>query len=84
MTWKNWPQHINWLNTTLIIFVPMIGLVSSYWVSLRWQTAVFSVLYYVFAGLGIVRFDMPPPLVFFSRPAWTRKGERECARRSDI
>ena len=54
MTWNNWPQHINWLNTTLIIFVPMMGLVASYWVTLQWKTAVFSVVYYYFAGLGIV------------------------------
>ncbi len=37
MTLKNWYQHINWLNTTLIIFVPLIGLVSAYWVQLQWQ-----------------------------------------------
>ncbi|KAH8889698.1 acyl-CoA desaturase [Thozetella sp. PMI_491] len=53
MTWQNWPQHINWLNTTLIIFIPMLGMISAYWVSLQWKTAVFSVLYYYFAGLGI-------------------------------
>ena len=60
MTWNNWPEHINWLNTTLIIFVPMMGLVASYWVTLQWKTFVFSVVYYYFAGLGIVScFESP-------------------------
>ncbi|KAK9423702.1 putative Acyl-CoA desaturase [Seiridium unicorne] len=53
MTWQNWPQHINWLNTTLIIFIPILGMISAYWVSLQWKTAVFSTLYYIFAALGI-------------------------------
>lgn len=26
MTWKNWYKHINWLSTTFIIFIPLIGL----------------------------------------------------------
>jgi stearoyl-CoA desaturase (Delta-9 desaturase) len=56
MTWGNMYQHINWLNTTFIIFIPMLGLVSSYWVPLRLQTAIFSIAYYFFAGLGISRF----------------------------
>ncbi len=55
MTWKNWPQHINWLNTTLIIFTPIIGLIASNWVTLHGQTAAFSVFYYYIAALGIVR-----------------------------
>ena len=63
MTWNNWPEHINWLNTTLIIFVPMMGLVASYWVTLQWKTAVFSVVYYFFAGLGIVSCFESPLLV---------------------
>jgi len=53
ITLKNWYQHVNWLNTTFIIFIPLAGLVSSYWVPLQLKTAIFSVAYYFFAGLGI-------------------------------
>jgi stearoyl-CoA desaturase (delta-9 desaturase) len=53
MTWSNWHQHINWLNTTLIVIIPMIGLISSYWVPLHLGTAIFSVIYYFNTGLGI-------------------------------
>ncbi|KAK4231271.1 putative acyl-CoA desaturase [Podospora fimiseda] len=53
ITAKNWYKHVNWLNTTFIIFIPLTGLISSYWVPLHTKTAVFTVLYYYFAGLGI-------------------------------
>ncbi|OIW31777.1 hypothetical protein CONLIGDRAFT_660032 [Coniochaeta ligniaria NRRL 30616] len=53
ITLKNWYQHVNWLNTILIIMVPMVGLISSYWVPLRMKTLVFSVVYYFYCGLGI-------------------------------
>lgn len=53
MTWSNWPQHINWLNTTLVIFVPLAGFISAYWVPLQLKTALWAVFYYVHTGLGI-------------------------------
>jgi hypothetical protein len=62
ITWSNWYQHVNWLNTTFIIFIPLAGLVSSYWVPLRWETGLFAVAYYFFAGLGISEFAYLPLL----------------------
>lgn len=53
MTWGNWYKHVNWLNTTFIIFIPMLGFISSYWVPLKLYTAIFSVIYYFNTGLGI-------------------------------
>src|SRR5688572_29559846 len=53
ITWGNWYQHVNWLNTTFIIFVPLIGFISCYWVKLHPYTAIFAVLYYFWTGLGI-------------------------------
>lgn len=53
MTWSNWHQHINWLNTILIIGVPMMGFVASYWVPLRLNTLLFAVFYYFHCGIGI-------------------------------
>lgn len=53
ITWGNWYQHVNWLNTTFIIFVPLIGFISMYWVRLHPYTAIFAVIYYFNTGLGI-------------------------------
>ncbi|KAL1864224.1 stearoyl-CoA 9-desaturase [Diaporthe australafricana] len=53
ITLKNWHKHVNWLNVTFIIFVPILGLLSTYWVPLQWKTAVWSVIYYFNTGLGI-------------------------------
>lgn len=53
MTWKNWHQHVNWLNTILIVIVPIVGLISTYWVRANWKTVAFAVFYYFHCGLGI-------------------------------
>jgi len=53
MTWSNWYQHVNWLNTTFVVFIPMAGLIASYWVPLQLNTAIFTLIYYFNSGLGI-------------------------------
>jgi hypothetical protein len=53
ITLAHWYQHVNWLNTLFIVMVPMVGLISSYWVSPHLKTIIFAVAYYYFAGLGI-------------------------------
>ncbi|KAH8173304.1 fatty acid desaturase domain-containing protein [Sarocladium implicatum] len=53
ITWGNWYQHVNWLNTIFIVIVPLIGFISAYWVRLHPYTAIFAVLYYFWTGLGI-------------------------------
>ncbi|KAH7137670.1 hypothetical protein EDB81DRAFT_724730, partial [Dactylonectria macrodidyma] len=53
MTWSNIRLHINWLNTTLIIIIPIIGLISAYWVPLRLYTAIWVVIFYFNTSLGI-------------------------------
>lgn len=53
LTWSNWHKHVNWLNTTFIVIIPMIGFISSYWVPLRLHTAIFAIVYYFNTGLGI-------------------------------
>jgi stearoyl-CoA desaturase (delta-9 desaturase) len=52
-TWKNIHQHINWLNTTLIVIIPLCGFISAYWVPLQYYTALWAVFYYFNTGLGI-------------------------------
>lgn len=59
MTWRNWYKHVDWLNVTLIIIVPLIGLIASLWVPLQFKTAVWSVAYYYFTGLGITAGMLP-------------------------
>jgi stearoyl-CoA desaturase (Delta-9 desaturase) len=53
MTFSNWPQHINWLNTTLVVFIPVTGLVLAYWIPLQTYTAIWAFIYYFNSGLGI-------------------------------
>ena len=59
ITMKNWYLHLNWLNTVLIIFVPIMGLVSTYWVPLQMKTLAFSIAYYFWCGLGITAGKLP-------------------------
>ena len=59
MTWSNWPKHINWINTVFIIFVPLLGVISSYWVPLKLSTGIFAVVYYFNTGLGITAGEYP-------------------------
>jgi stearoyl-CoA desaturase (delta-9 desaturase) len=53
ITKANWYKHVNWLNVTFIIGVPIFGLVMAYWTPLQWKTAVWAVAYYFATGLGI-------------------------------
>lgn len=53
MTMRNWYKHINWLNITLVIGVPIYGLIQAYWVPLHYKTAIWAVVYYFMTGLGI-------------------------------
>ncbi|KAM6504563.1 stearoyl-CoA 9-desaturase [Fusarium solani] len=53
MTWSNIHLHINWLNITLIIIIPIVGFISAYWVPLRLYTAIWAIIFYFNTGLGI-------------------------------
>ena len=53
MTKSNWYKHVNWLNVTLIVGIPLYGCVQAFWTPLKWQTAIFAVAYYFMTGLGI-------------------------------
>jgi stearoyl-CoA desaturase (delta-9 desaturase) len=59
ITLKNWYQHVNWLNVYFIGVLPLIGCVAAFWTTLKWQTAVWAVVYYYCTGLG-----MFAPVVF--------------------
>ncbi|KAF2489278.1 delta-9 fatty acid desaturas-like protein [Lophium mytilinum] len=53
MTRKNWYKHVDWLNTFFIIGIPMMGLVAAWWTPLQFKTAIWTVIYYFWTGLGI-------------------------------
>ncbi|KAJ7058230.1 delta9-fatty acid desaturase [Mycena amicta] len=52
-TWQNLAVQIHWFNLILLTAIPTIGLVGAWYTPLRWETAVFSVFYYFYTGLGI-------------------------------
>jgi stearoyl-CoA desaturase (delta-9 desaturase) len=49
----NWYKKINWLNTTLVIFVPLYGLHLARSTPLTRPTLIWSVVYYFFTAFGI-------------------------------
>lgn len=53
ITKKNWYKHVNWLNVTLIVGIPIYGCIQAWWTPVRWQTAIFAIAYYFMTGLGI-------------------------------
>ncbi|CAN6619694.1 acyl-CoA desaturase 1 [Trichomonascus vanleenenianus] len=53
LTWSNWHKKVNWLNTTLIFIIPVVGLLYAPFVKLQWKTFVWAVGYYFLTGLGI-------------------------------
>jgi stearoyl-CoA desaturase (delta-9 desaturase) len=53
ITSQNWYKHVNWLNVTLILGIPMYGCIQALWVPLQLKTAVWAITYYFITGLGI-------------------------------
>ncbi len=53
ITLGNLLSNINWVSTMVLVMTPIMGAVGAYYTPLRWQTAVWSVVYYYITGLGI-------------------------------
>lgn len=53
MTFTNWYKHLNWLNITLLLFVPLVGVIGAFFVPLTKKTLIWSIIYYFYTGLGI-------------------------------
>ncbi|KAL2889618.1 Acyl-CoA desaturase [Ceratocystis lukuohia] len=53
MTMSNWWQHINWLNCFFVLFLPLGGFISTYWVPPQRNTLLFALFYYFNTGMGI-------------------------------
>ncbi|OQV20657.1 Acyl-CoA desaturase [Hypsibius exemplaris] len=53
LSWSNWHRELNWLNVGILTLIPLLALIGACFTKLRWETAIFSVIYYFFTGLGI-------------------------------
>lgn len=53
VTLGNWHQHVNWVNTTLILIIPVLGCLAAFYTQLQVPTAIWAVVYYFWTGLGI-------------------------------
>lgn len=53
ITLSNWYQHVNWLSTTLILIVPILGCIAVPFTPLKLPTAIWAIVYYFWTGLGI-------------------------------
>lgn len=53
ITLQNWYHHVNWLSTTLILIVPIIGCIAAPFIPLKLPTAIWAIIYYFWTGLGI-------------------------------
>ncbi|CAG8185051.1 unnamed protein product [Penicillium salamii] len=53
VTLGNWHRHVNWVNTSLIVIVPLGGCVAAFYTKLHAATAAWCVLYYFWTALGI-------------------------------
>lgn len=53
LTIKNWHKKINWLNTTLVIILPIYGLYLARHTPLRRPTLIWSFIYYALTAFGI-------------------------------
>jgi stearoyl-CoA desaturase (delta-9 desaturase) len=53
ITPQNWHQHINWLNTSVVILVPTFGLFAIPYTPLQLPTFLWAVFYYFLTGFGI-------------------------------
>lgn len=44
---------MNWLNTTVVVIIPIFGFLSAFWTPLHLYTAIFAVAYYLNSGICI-------------------------------
>lgn len=56
VTWDNLFENLNWLHVIILGFTPVLGIIGAYYTSLRWETAVWAILYYYMTGLGSCSF----------------------------
>jgi stearoyl-CoA desaturase (delta-9 desaturase) len=53
ITLGNWYKHVNWFQSILLTITPMIAIYGLYSTPITYKTAIWTVIYYYFTGLGI-------------------------------
>jgi len=53
ITWGNWYKELNLLHFAVLGLTPLLGIIGAFTVSLRWETAVWSAIYYFMTAVGI-------------------------------
>ncbi|GAA5915521.1 hypothetical protein JCM8208_007476 [Rhodotorula glutinis] len=53
ITLKTLPQNINVISTLALTVVPALAIYGAFTTQIKWQTALWSVIYYFYTGLGI-------------------------------
>lgn len=53
ITWSNLHKNINWVSAIVLTTVPILSFYGALTTRLSWQTALWSIAYYFFTGLGI-------------------------------
>lgn len=53
ITWSNLHKNINWVSAIVLTTVPILSFYGALTTRLSWQTALWSIVYYFFTGLGI-------------------------------
>lgn len=63
VTWNNWWKELNYLSLAILTITPAVALYGSFTTKLRWETAVFAVMYYFITGWGVylAAFFSPGP-----------------------
>lgn len=56
ITRENILENLNWLHVAILGLSPVLGLAGAYYTRLRWETAVWAVVYYYLTGLGTCFF----------------------------
>lgn len=50
---QNWWKELNYLTFAILTITPSVAIYGAFTTELKWQTALWSVIYYFFTGLGI-------------------------------
>lgn len=58
ITWSNVFENVNWLSTAVLLLTPAITFWGAMHTKLRWETAVWSVMYYFITGLGALLWSL--------------------------
>ncbi|KAJ7185046.1 hypothetical protein C8R46DRAFT_1209225 [Mycena filopes] len=93
ITWSNLWSVLEWINVLILPMVPLFSLIGAYQTKLRWETALFAVVYYFYTGLGITAgyhrlwahrcYNAGPFLEYFLAPSFAEGKYRGNRPRSD-